>query len=259
MARLKKCKDCGHDVSKKAKTCPNCGSPIKTEGHIGCIATLAVLGVVFWIIYMVADDASYAPNPQPRGPSAQPTAQPDSASRDYWVTSDRLNRRTCPSADCGVVGRYLFREKATVFETKDGWARVTKRYQAACENGRSRFVDEGKSDCTPENGIKNGQFAEWVSMQYLSKTRPPDPAAGATGTAELVAGSDDYRVHKDAFIEAAERLINDGRCSANDFRENGGWAKSTTRRDQPIYFMYCGGFTNANRLYLDASTGRIFK
>ena len=26
---LKKCKECGHEVSKKASSCPNCGAPLK--------------------------------------------------------------------------------------------------------------------------------------------------------------------------------------------------------------------------------------
>jgi hypothetical protein len=53
-------------------------------------------------------------------------------------------------------------------------------------------------------------------------------------------------------------LIGDGRCTAGDFEENGGWMKSSNNRDEPVYFMYCGGFTAANRIYLDAASGRIF-
>lgn len=178
---------------------------------------------------------------------------------DYWVTSDTIDQRTCPSIECGVVGRLRFRAKASVFEVKDGWARVSRYYGVSCENGVCPFVDEGNAACTADNGFVDGKFAEWVPLEHLSQERPADPAAGATGTAALVAKSDDYRLHKDAFVEAAEKLIGEGRCTAADFRENGGWVKSSKHRNQPIYFMYCGGSTRANRLYLNARTGRIFK
>ena len=53
-------------------------------------------------------------------------------------------------------------------------------------------------------------------------------------------------------------MIQSGRCTAADFEEQGGWMKSTNHRDAPIYFTYCGGMTVANRIYLDAETGRLF-
>ena len=87
---------------------------------------------------------------------------------------------------------FFFRESVTIHEEKSGWARVTHYYDASCFNGQSRFVDAGNAACTATNGIVNGQLAEWVSVQYLSSMRPPDPAAGATGDYALVSGSDDY-------------------------------------------------------------------
>ena len=44
MAKLVKCKDCGHEVSKKAKTCPNCG--VKKPAAKGMSKSKAVLLVV---------------------------------------------------------------------------------------------------------------------------------------------------------------------------------------------------------------------
>ena len=177
----------------------------------------------------------------------------------YWVTVDRLNVRTCPSTSCGIVSRLFFREAATVYEARENWARISNYYDASCVNGRSEFVDDGNHQCVADNGIVGGQFAEWVSVQFLSRQRPPDPAANATGIESLVAQSDDYRIYRDAFVRAAQALTSSGRCRASDFRESGGWVKSTNYRNQPIYFMYCGGFTRANRLYLNAETGQIFR
>ena len=182
----------------------------------------------------------------------EPRVQTESEHK-YWVTVDRLNRRTCPSAACGIVGQLFFREAATVYEQRGGWARISNDYAASCVNGRSEYVDTGNNRCTPDNGIVDGRFAEWVSAEFLSQEQPPDPAAGATGIEALVAQSDDYRIYKAAFEKAAQSLISSGQCSEADFREIGGWLKSSDHRDQPIYVMYCGG----GWTYLDAATGEI--
>ena len=188
----------------------------------------------------------------------RPWAAPEGDER-LWVTSERLNRRTCPSESCGVVGQLFFREGVTVREERDGWARVTQTYDASCVGGRSEYVDTGNAACDPANGIADGQFAEWVSVEYLSETRPPDPAADASGIEELVSGSDDFARYRTAFAEAAQSLIAQRRCTESDFREMGGWVKSSSHRNQPVYFTYCGGATVANRLYLNADTGEIFR
>jgi len=145
-----------------------------------------------------------------------------------------------------------------VAEVKGDWARVSKRYDASCAGGKSAYVDEGNASCTADNGIKGGQFAEWVEAKYLSPNRPADPAEGATGFSKLVAGSDDFRIYEAAFVKAAQKLIASGQCSEADFKEMGGFWKSTINKG-PVYFTYCGGMTIANRIYLDASTGRIYR
>lgn len=177
----------------------------------------------------------------------------------YWVSTQRLNRRTCPSERCGVVGQLFFREGVEVFERRGGWVRVTKFYDAACVEGQSRYVDAGSASCDPENGIVNGQLAEWVALDFLSTDRPADPAADASRAEALVAGSDDFARYRRVFAEAAQSLIAQGRCTEGDFREMGGWVRSTTHRNQPVYFTYCGGMTLTNRLYLNAKTGEVFR
>ena len=194
----------------------------------------------------------------------QPTSSPVETthaepSNKYWVTFDRLNRHTCPSTDCGIVGQFVFREGADVFEDKDDWARVSQYYDASCASGRSEYVDSGDSRCDPENGIVDGKFAEWVEADFLSEDRPPDPAADVTDVEALISGSDDFQKYRSAFAQAAQSLVSSGRCREADFREWGGWIKSTNNRNQPIYFIYCGGSTVSNRLYLNAETGEVFR
>ena len=50
-AKLKKCKDCGHGISKKATTCPQCGAPAKRQ-PVGCGgAVLFILIFAFGATY----------------------------------------------------------------------------------------------------------------------------------------------------------------------------------------------------------------
>lgn len=181
---------------------------------------------------------------------------PAHAETQMWVVPDAANRRTCPSTACGVVGKFFHREAATVVETRNGWARVSRYYDAACTGGQSAYVDSGRADCTDDNGITNGQFAEWVRLDMLSEQRPPDPGASASGTARLVAQSDDFRRYEAEFVKAAETLMASGRCTVSDFEEQGGFMRSTNK-GSGIYFTYCSG--GSDRLYLDITTGRIFQ
>lgn len=196
-------------------------------------------------------------NDRPANTAEKSAEVPADADR-LWVTTPRLERRTCPSQRCGVVGQLFFREAATVLERRGEWARITRSYDAACEGGRSRYVDTGNAACAPANGITDGRFAEWVLAGSLSSNRPPDPAESAAQAERLVAQSDDFTEHRAAFVRAANELIEQGRCTPADFEEMGGWMKSSNHRAEPVYFTYCGGMTITNRIYLNAETGRIF-
>jgi hypothetical protein len=175
-----------------------------------------------------------------------------------WVTSDTLDRHTCPSEKCGIVGRLFFREAATPVEQKDGWTRISKYYDASCDSGRSKYVDKGNASCVKTNGIDDGKFAEWVRSEKLSKDRPADPALTATADESLVSQSDDFSKYRKPFVRLAAQLISEGRCTPADFEEMGGWLKSVIEyRDEPVYFTYCGGMTAANKIYVNASTEKV--
>ena len=88
-----------------------------------------------------------------------------------WVTSDKLNRRTCASTACGVVGQYFFREAADVFETENGWARVSHDHDTSCVSGTSEYDDAGNALCNPSNGITDGRFAEWATLMGGDKAQ----------------------------------------------------------------------------------------
>lgn len=90
----------------------------------------------------------------------------------YWVAVEHVDRRTCPSTNCGVVGYLRYKDKVEVHEVKSGWVRISGEHNAMCSGGRSELVESGNDECVPKNGITKGNFAEWVPMQQLSKTQP---------------------------------------------------------------------------------------
>ena len=73
MSNLTKCKDCGHTVSKKAKTCPSCGVPKPGEpptslGTLILTALVIVVSVVWFVNSL--DDIRQIPNSSSRNQSA---------------------------------------------------------------------------------------------------------------------------------------------------------------------------------------------
>lgn len=89
-----------------------------------------------------------------------------------WVGVDDLKRHTCPSSECGIVGRLFFRETVLVYQTADGWSRISGYSTAGCYENEAAFVQSGRGDCSEENGISNGKFAEWVSSEALVAEKP---------------------------------------------------------------------------------------
>lgn len=51
---LRKCKECGKDVSSKASACPNCGAPVKkAPTQYGCGGCLGILLICFLLLFIV--------------------------------------------------------------------------------------------------------------------------------------------------------------------------------------------------------------
>ena len=93
-------------------------------------------------------------------------------------------------------------------------------------------------------------------LSGCSKERIPDDSS----IASAISKSDDYSKYEQEFLEASKKLLTDGECSLKDFEEMGGWMKSTTTyKDKPVYFTYCGGMSRSNRIYVNTSNGNVFK
>lgn len=100
-----------------------------------------------------------------------------------------------------------------------------------------------------------------LALPVLVVLEPRKPAVSVDPAKfmPLVAKSDDFEIYKEAFAEAAARLIKRGECSAGDFVSQGGWAKSTSQQNRSAYFVLCGGSRVENRVFLIPQTGETFR
>lgn len=94
---------------------------------------------------------------------------PAAAQERMAIHTDEAKRRTCPSEECGIIGRFFSGESVLVYESANGWSRVSRYYTAGCHDGRSAFVEVGHNECTKANGIVQGEFAEWVKSAFLAE------------------------------------------------------------------------------------------
>ncbi len=180
------------------------------------------------------------------------------AGREMWVAVERLNIRSCPGANCGRTGWILAGERIVVYEEKNGWARISEPYLANCISGITDQIDDGDRRCVSENGISDGKIAKWVAVKHLSPISPIKVADPNDCSSGFLAASDNYEVYAEVFCEASRKLIEEGRCTEDEFIENGGWWASTSH-PKGTFFTYCGDAIVANRIYLDAQAGRIFQ
>ena len=76
---------------------------------------------------------------------------------------------------------------------------------------------------------------------------------------EAIEKSDDYETYRDEFTKAAKHLLTNRICGQYEMTQYGGFVKSQTHKNQPVYFTYCGGMNVSNRIYVDVSSGKIFR
>lgn len=168
------------------------------------------------------------------------TAASATPPEQYFVATDEVKERLGPSAQAKATNTLYKRQQLEVLEVKGGWARVSKFYDGQFE------------------GVV-GSVARWVPLSSLSKTKPAEPKVDGSPIAQALKHSNNFEKHQRTFISASEKLIADGTCKLKDFRDAGGWAKSSTMAPRQVYFVYCGGMEKSNRIYLDVSDGSIFR
>lgn len=161
---------------------------------------------------------------------------------DYYITQPGVTVRLGPDWKAKATNKLNKGEKVEVFEVKGDYARISKYYDGSVE------------------GV-SGKVARWVTTKYLSSTKPTTskPSSSNSPVAQAVKDSDDFSIYQKQFVAASESLVKSGKCSLADFKEMGGWMKSTNHKSKPVYFTYCGGMSKSNKIYLDVNTGNTFR
>ncbi|WP_045423657.1 SH3 domain-containing protein [Vibrio jasicida] len=157
---------------------------------------------------------------------------------EYYVTERRINVYNKPDNQSLIVDALYKGEKVSVLEKADGWFRLSD-YIVYEEGGEetAEWVDaKGLSDSQPV--IKEQERLE-ILDSYLQK-------------------SDDLKVHLDIFRNKTQQLLDDETCAPSDFEELGGWVRSVTYKKRNVYFIYCGGLEQENKIYLNVDKGEIF-
>ncbi|WP_122055684.1 SH3 domain-containing protein [Vibrio sp. Evd11] len=164
--------------------------------------------------------------------------KPEPEQTEFYVLDRKLEVVEQPEVD-GLITDYLYKgEKVEVLEKQGEWARISD-YIVLKEGGP--------------------QTAEWVSMSGLSDD---EVIISEKESIEILDSylvkSDDLKIHKEKFRKTVAELISDGECDPSDFEELGGWVKSVKYSDRDVYFIYCGGLSLENKIYLDVNTNEIF-
>ncbi|WP_104399704.1 SH3 domain-containing protein [Vibrio penaeicida] len=154
---------------------------------------------------------------------------------EYYVSSSSLNVRREPGTNASISRVLDIGDKVDVLESNQGWARISEYHKYG-----------------------DGEFAQWVSEQFLSSSVPENLAEVRSGRLEIaIKGSDNFLNHRDLFLSVSQLLINDGICTNTDFKEIGGWLKSVDYRPRDVYYTYCGGIEREHKIYLDAENGEL--
>jgi hypothetical protein len=97
---LKKCHECGQEISKSAKTCPGCGAKNNTRMSIGKIFVLVIFSAIVYSCVMSTVD-SPAPAPKSKPAKSKPSAPPEP--KTYWATDRSVN----PKDDTQTIVMWL--------------------------------------------------------------------------------------------------------------------------------------------------------
>ncbi|MFV8412571.1 SH3 domain-containing protein [Vibrio owensii] len=213
------------------------------------LAILLLLGGAgsgYYFFFMQKDEPVVEQKPEPEQPS-EPEEKPKPIMdleapapeiTEYYVTERRINVYNKPERQALVVDTLYKGEKVSVLEKTDGWFRLSD-YIVYEEGGE--------------------ETAEWVDSKGLSDA---EPVIKEQERLEILDGylqkSDDLKTHLDMFRNKTQQLLDDETCDPSDFEELGGWVRSVTYKKRNVYFIYCGGLEQENKIYLDVDKGEIF-
>ncbi|GAB7224680.1 SH3 domain-containing protein [Vibrio owensii] len=213
---------------------------------LAILLLLGGAGAGYYFFFMQKDEPVVEQKPEPEQPS-EPEEKPKPIMdleapapeiTEYYVTERRINVYNKPDHQALIVDTLYKGEKVSVLEKADGWFRLSD-YIVYEEGGE--------------------ETAEWVDSKGLSDA---EPVIKEQERLEILDGylqkSDDLKTHLDMFRNKTQQLLDDETCDPSDFEELGGWVRSVTYKKRNVYFIYCGGLEQENKIYLDVDKGEIF-
>ncbi|MCP4469419.1 MAG: hypothetical protein GY815_01820 [Gammaproteobacteria bacterium] len=133
------------------------------------------------------------------------------------------------------------------------------------DGGGSVVVNPSES---PPSALQR-YFLVDLEFDTLPSTRvaeglPAKPPAGeniavSSRILEAMKSSDDLPKYRNTFAWVSAKLVDSGTCKLSGFRDIGGWWRSAAHKPSPVYYTYCGGGSNNDRIYVNAVTGEIFR
>ncbi|MEZ8826446.1 hypothetical protein AB6E04_18985 [Vibrio amylolyticus] len=157
---------------------------------------------------------------------------------EYYVNTPKLGVREQPVYEAFIESVLYRGDKVTLLEQRDGWGRISVYYV---------YEDGGE------------EIAEWIPMEALVEEPPMITEEERHDTLmAYIDKSDDFITYEVAFLKATDELLKSDTCTPLDFEELGGWVRSIRHSEREVYFVYCGGMKQADKIYLDVKSGETF-
>lgn len=215
------------------------------------IAMMAVLllggaGFGYYFFFMQKDQPEQAaeatsPKAQVKEEASKPVMDLESVppeTTEYYVIERQVSAYNKPDHNALVVDTIYKGEKVVVLEKSNGWYRISDYLV---------YEDGGE------------ETAEWLDAKGLSDA---EPVIKEQERLEILDGylqkSDDLKDNLEIFRNKTQLLLDDNTCELEDFTELGGWVRSVTYKQRNVYFIYCGGLEQENKIYLDVDSDEIF-
>ena len=215
------------------------------------IAMMAVLllggaGFGYYFFFMQKDQPEQAaeatsPKAQVKEEASKPVMDLESVppeTTEYYVIERQVSVYNKPDHNALAVDTIYKGEKVVVLEKSNGWYRISDYLV---------YEDGGE------------ETAEWLDAKGLSDA---EPVIKEQERLEILDGylqkSDDLKDNLEIFRNKTQLLLDDNTCEPEDFTELGGWVRSVTYKQRNVYFIYCGGLEQENKIYLDVDSGEIF-
>lgn len=215
------------------------------------IAMMAVLllggaGFGYYFFFMQKDQPeptteASSPEAQVKEDASKPVMDLESVppeTTEYYVIERQVSAYNKPDHNALVVDTIYKGEKVIVLEKSNGWYRISDYLV---------YEDGGE------------ETAEWLDAKGLSDA---EPVIKEQERLEILDGylqkSDDLKDNLEIFRNKTQLLLDDNTCEPEDFTELGGWVRSVTYQKRNVYFIYCGGLEQENKIYLDVDSGEIF-